>query len=148
MSRLSNDECSYAMHRREEFTNKTGSLTGRWLGSGSAAKFVGLGHLPTSYGDELSSILRRVYVVYSYDTPIAWAPEGEILVVPNVRYSVTTSQHQAGCLKAHRGFARGEDGTYGAIDPITVGQMYDNGTPVDIVRKGKGRSPFGERMGY
>lgn len=33
------------------------------------------------------------YVVYSYDTPIAWA-YGTTVVIPDVRYSPTTSKQQ------------------------------------------------------
>lgn len=34
------------------------------------------------------------YVIYSYNTPIAWKNAKGEWVVPNVRYSVTTSKHQ------------------------------------------------------
>lgn len=36
---------------------------------------------------------REVYVVWSYDTPIAWYTEAG-WVVPDAKYSMTTSHHQ------------------------------------------------------
>lgn len=36
-----------------------------------------------------------LYVVHSYATPIAWGLEGDLLTVPDTRYSVTTSRHQS-----------------------------------------------------
>jgi len=36
----------------------------------------------------------RLYVVYSYATPIAWY-NGEIWTIPADKYSVTTSRHQS-----------------------------------------------------
>jgi CXCXC repeat len=35
-----------------------------------------------------------LYVIRSYGTPIGWAGPGELLTVPQVTYSVTTSRHQ------------------------------------------------------
>lgn len=37
------------------------------------------------------------YVVYSYDTPIAWVEEDGTEIMPPARYSLTTSQHQYVC---------------------------------------------------
>jgi hypothetical protein len=49
------------------------------------------GQLPYEYRD---SVKGADYVVYSYSTPIAWhMPNGE-WVMPDTRYSVTTSKHQ------------------------------------------------------
>lgn len=39
-------------------------------------------------------IIQATYVVWSYDTPIAWHHPGDGWVVPDERYSVTTTQHQ------------------------------------------------------
>lgn len=71
-----------------------------WAVSGPA---VSLGHLPAKYH---ASIREAVYVVYSYDTPIAWVMEVQhgadpyTYVVPNVGYSPTTGQHQYAVLEA------------------------------------------------
>ena len=144
--KFSNTECSYEMKARREFSNKTGSLTGRWFINGIAAVCNGIGDLPNRYALELENIARRVYVVYSYATPIAWAHEDdELLTVPKVNYSLTTTQHQGHCISQHRGWTPyNGPGTTRAIDPIVIGAWYSNGTPENIVRKGKGKSPYGE----
>lgn len=36
-----------------------------------------------------------VYTVLSYETPIAWVLESGEVVMPPVRYSITTTQHQS-----------------------------------------------------
>lgn len=41
---------------------------------------------------------KTLYVVYSYDTPIAWFdPFTETWVHPDVKYSTTTSHHRGQC---------------------------------------------------
>lgn len=55
-----------------------------------------LGVLPSPFRETLHQALidhRVTYVVYSYDTPIAWVLDHKV-VVPDVTYSVTTSKHQ------------------------------------------------------
>jgi hypothetical protein len=42
--------------------------------------------------EQLTSLSRAEYVVLSYETPIAWWDEGPVM--PNLRYSLTTTQHQ------------------------------------------------------
>jgi len=84
--------------------------TRRWSAYGSAV--LGYGHLPARLR---ASVDEAVYVVYSYDTPIAWVTEdGRRRVterlryhVPAVGYSPTTGQHQYACLDAWRDEARG-----------------------------------------
>lgn len=49
------------------------------------------GRLPADYSASLGD---ATYVVYSYDTPIAWWSEANGWTVPDQRYSVTTSRHQ------------------------------------------------------
>lgn len=56
-----------------------------------------LGHLPQSFRNKLGQQLidcRVTYVVYSYETPIAWVVDGHTVVIPDVRYSLTTGKHQ------------------------------------------------------
>jgi hypothetical protein len=53
---------------------------------------VSMGHLPSQYHE---SARKAHYVVYSYNTPIAWYVPTVGWVTPNVRYSVTTSRHQS-----------------------------------------------------
>lgn len=53
------------------------------------------GQLPLQYGAELINALidnRQVYVVYSYETPIAWLDGGDE-IRPPVKYTATTSKH-------------------------------------------------------
>lgn len=38
---------------------------------------------------------RVTYAVYSYETPIAWVLDGREVVIPEIRFSGTTSKHQA-----------------------------------------------------
>lgn len=49
------------------------------------------GRLPESLWP---SVRNATYVVYSYDTPIGWFLDDE-WVIPDVKYSVTTSRHQS-----------------------------------------------------
>jgi hypothetical protein len=53
--------------------------------------FYPLGRLP---GEHHASLKRADYVVYSYSTPIAWHTE-DGWVMPDEKYSVTTSRHQS-----------------------------------------------------
>lgn len=50
------------------------------------------GLLPKRLHDDVAAAR---YVVWSYDTPIAWVREDGTNVAPNVGYSITTGQHQA-----------------------------------------------------
>ncbi len=56
-----------------------------------------MGQLPSSYRHGLEQHLtdcRITYVVYSYQTPIAWVVDGRDVVIPDVVYSLTTGRHQ------------------------------------------------------
>lgn len=80
------------------------NISGRrtWLGQ--------FGRLPNVWQDVLRDQSDRVnYVIYSYGTPIAWhVPDGSssFWVIPEVTYSVTTTNHQNVVRVAteHRGF--------------------------------------------
>lgn len=68
--RLPNDECAAYIRRREEFENR-GTRYGPTL-KGYAHEpgtYCTKGHLPEKYW---SLVEEATYVVYSYDTPIAW----------------------------------------------------------------------------
>lgn len=73
------------LKERENFSTY-GKLKGR---SGPAG--WEWGRLPYDYRE---SVKRADYVVYSYSTPIAWHVPGEGWVVPDEKYSVTTTIHQ------------------------------------------------------
>lgn len=51
-------------------------------------------------GDDLSAfraVQGSVYVVKSYNTPIAWVTEDGTVTIPDTRYSATTSRQQNLC---------------------------------------------------
>lgn len=68
------------------FTN-----TGRSLQGGPSGPMIVLGHLPEEYDD---AVKRARYVVHSYSTPIGWVGQDGEKTVPDVGYSLTTSNHQ------------------------------------------------------
>ena len=68
----------------QEFNANTATLRGR---KGTPESY---GRLPRSIWEHVS---HADYVIYSYDTPIAWHAEGKWNTTP-FRYSVTTSKHQ------------------------------------------------------
>lgn len=83
-----------AFQDRQEFDNSTGSLRGRWIRDGRITR---TGQLPDEYLRELRTALSRgdVFVVWSYETPIAWVEADTGTVTkPGIRYSQTTSCHQ------------------------------------------------------
>jgi hypothetical protein len=139
-----------AVRSRNEFDNKTGTLTARYVEIPSidhepyysesdgaiiipteseiTVNCVRVGSLPEQHREQLLTDIfdarqhhGGIYVVWSYDTPIMWRI-GEHTTVPSVRYSLTTTRHQ----KA-----------------ITGG--YFSGS--ESARAGKGQSPYGPRNG-
>lgn len=54
------------------------------------------GDLPEPYRTDIVTD-RPVYVVWSYSTPIAWITNAGQCVIPDVKYSPTTSNHQGLC---------------------------------------------------
>jgi hypothetical protein len=79
----------------EEFNPDSANLRGRNVKVGDLSR---LGWLP----DEWRAVWREdkdttVYAIWSYDTPLAWRVyrNGKARwIMPDVRYSVTTSKHQ------------------------------------------------------
>lgn len=63
---LTNDACVPLLRRREEFENKRASLKGYTHAPGFR---YGWGHLPRQHH---SLVIEASFIVYSYDTPIAW----------------------------------------------------------------------------
>lgn len=68
------------------------SMSGKWV---SDADHVTWGELPAETKTEMIELLktRNLYLVYSYETPIAYA-WGDDVIVPDTHYSKTTSDHQ------------------------------------------------------
>lgn len=82
------------IHERTEFETY-GALSAEWNGG------YPLGQLPQPWRDILiahttnsQGQVERAYVVYSYQTPIAWWTKAHGWVIPPVKYSRTTSVHQ------------------------------------------------------
>jgi hypothetical protein len=81
------DGIASAIQEGREFTTR-GSLSGQpstgWTG-----------RLPSEWQTEYRDREDRIaYTVYSYGTPIAWLDTEEGWVMPDVKYSVTTSKQQ------------------------------------------------------
>lgn len=102
------------IERREPF-DTYGALSARIDNS------LSFGYLPDTYvnalaidRDQCAHNGYRLYVVYSYGTPIAWFnPLSQAWTIPGVKYSVTTSKHQGNLSRVmapgtHRGML-GED---------------------------------------
>lgn len=97
--RVSNRDAATYIETRQEFETHTGSLWGAYAGGNRPLYTGGLGtgYLPAEWRERLREAHDRagdgLYVVYSYNTPIAWHG-GEQWTRPDVKYSATTSRHQ------------------------------------------------------
>jgi hypothetical protein len=81
-----------------------GNVRGGWYPTGEGLRGTGLGQLAPEHVKALTSIKGPVYVVWSYQTPIAWRPAGGSWVDPGDRYSVTTPHHQSLTRQGMRGW--------------------------------------------
>ena len=86
----------------EDFNSDRDSLRGRYYEWASQVRNINTGLMPSDEAARMNDSLIS-YVIYSYNTPIAyrrvadWNKNGTAnyeWVVPDVRYSVTTSKHQ------------------------------------------------------
>lgn len=92
---ITNSQIPSYVARRAEFTSNSGhaeNVTWTW------SQLVG--RLPQRWSDKYRSTVDAareagdsVYVVFSYNTPVAWFYDG-VWTVPAVKYSVTTSKFQ------------------------------------------------------
>lgn len=71
----------------------TGNPRGGLWGDDSST-VMHLGKLPEPYRSQIYESPGLVYVVYSYQTPIAWVTSDGKTHIPDVKYSVTTTKHQ------------------------------------------------------
>ena len=83
---------------REEFKNSTGSFSAKWMSPSSLPQprdassdaeydaYTDLHRIVATYD--------RIYVVYSYTTPIYVSDETQTLWVNPIKYSTTTSRQQ------------------------------------------------------
>ncbi|AYD84198.1 hypothetical protein SEA_JIFALL16_84 [Gordonia phage Jifall16] len=148
------------------FRTRNGAVSAGWIPYGELCRWISGQHngadngcaLPAGWRRELSEVActqstAYVYVVFSYETPIAWldmrdaAPvRSPLLTVPDVRYSLSTGRHQSACLGY---FPRNADGTHDySREYVRTGERA---TLPDVdpgeVSRGRGRSPFGPRRG-
>lgn len=79
------------MEHRKPFSR--GNVTGRTVGQ----YFGSFGRLPQEHRDAMRELLQhgQLYVVFSYQTPIAYGAEGKDYIVPDVSYSPSTTQQQS-----------------------------------------------------
>lgn len=94
MKRINNSDAPAYISKRISFRNSTGSLYARTTSDVLDGYMTG--YLPHNESERLRNAVaeRPTYVVYSYNTPIAWT-EGDSWHIPDVYYSATTSRHQA-----------------------------------------------------
>ena len=64
-----------------------------WHAEVDVAATAPVGRLPQEWVP-LFRLADKAYVVYSWATPIAWVDVDGTVVVPDARYSVSTSKHQ------------------------------------------------------
>lgn len=91
MHRVSNREAAPLIAKRQLFTNATKRENRRPGSFRGTATFLGRGHLPEQFLEP--SLIAADYVVYSYDTPLAWH-HNDVWHYASVAYSPTTSEHQ------------------------------------------------------
>lgn len=88
------DEAGPRITNRKAFRTQTGSMRGVVGGAEE------MGHLPEAYREEAGD---AEYVVYSYQTPIAWITADGQRVIPDIGYSLTTGSHQGTVKHAWQG---------------------------------------------
>lgn len=89
--RIANRQIPGAIARREAFTANSASAEVN-------PSYVYAGRLPEPWRTLLNrhnTAGQIAYVVLSYATPIAWVLVDGTHVIPDVKYSVTTSRHQS-----------------------------------------------------
>lgn len=96
-----NSETDDLIVQRVDCSNRNHTLSGQWKRSHESA-WVHAGRL----GEEEWALIvfeeaadeGPLYVVRSYDTPIAWCTNEGQWTVPNVKYSKTTTNHLSGII--------------------------------------------------
>jgi hypothetical protein len=91
---VTNKTAHIAIKDRKEFRNSQGSFTGILTND----QFLETDQLPEEWKEQLRDAITLssgpVFVVYSYNTPIAWYANGE-WTIPDVSYSQTTARQQS-----------------------------------------------------
>lgn len=81
-----------------EFIGARKDFQGSNLRGEANPSYVNAGRLPEAWANELRTADRNgevAYVVYSYATPIAWVLTTGEVIMPDVKYSPSTSNHQS-----------------------------------------------------
>lgn len=94
--RISGRKAAPVIANRKDFKT-SGALSGRNVPQGER---VYVGQLPLEHAQGLALAVEagNVYIVFSYQTPIAWySYADEKWTRPEVKYSMTTSHHQGVC---------------------------------------------------
>lgn len=122
-----NSEIPGRIHALQPFLSVGKLPDGTRIWSGHSGPATSLGHLPARLHESARS---AVYVVYSYNTPIAWVTESEdpadmdpyVYHIPNVGYSLTTGEQQYAVAEAWKAarrkqyLRRGSDIRVGTLD--------------------------------
>lgn len=122
--RRTHDEAAGHIFRREAF--EIGNLSAEHFTRGRTYP----GDLPGQYVTDLQRDVSRhneAYLVRSYETVIAWVLPGGTVIMPPVRYSQTTTQHQHLTARALGVSFSATDGSF---------------------REGKGKTPYTSRKGW
>lgn len=82
------DRTTEALRAHQPFRRSGYNMTGE-----EGMRLMDLGMLPADWQAVYRND-RPVYTVLSYRTPIAWVARNGNLVIPDVKYSPTTTQHQ------------------------------------------------------
>lgn len=80
-----------AMNKRDPF--RKGNISAEWT------IYPNHGQLPKEWATKLDESIQetqpsKTYIVFSYQTPIAWLENNQTWTIPDVSYSTTTKHHQ------------------------------------------------------
>lgn len=104
VARTNADIVTYARQGRDARTSN-GNMSTDSYRAGFSRLAPYYGHLPKVWREVLNDAFRQgrvSQVIYSYSTPIAWHDSQYGWIIPNVRYSVTTSgKHQVHLYRLH-----------------------------------------------
>jgi hypothetical protein len=107
MKRVNVNQADKSIARMESFRTRTAACDGLWAvrptEEDPGLRYMGTGQLPAEWVPAFEKAVNDglEYVVFSYRTPIAWVEKGSehlppawIIVIPDTKYSPTTSNHQ------------------------------------------------------
>lgn len=89
------DRTEQALHDRRPFSRR-GYAMSAIEGSVNTLFPANFGELPAEQVEQYKAD-KPVYTVLSYQTPIAWITSSGLVRIPEVKYSLTTTQHQRTC---------------------------------------------------